>query len=211
MTGVNRRLFWVGLAVCAALGAGGWLAVRVDPAELDPERIRGWGWPAAAGYAVAMAVLGGFGLPPVVLLVPAGMVWPFWVAFLQAYAGGMGAAVIGFLGSRYALRSVVTPRIPPRLLAFERRLETHALGTVVGMRLLFYLFPPVNWMLGISRIPLGVFVVGTAAGMLPGTVMYLLAGKGLLGLLLERPLAGGLAVLAGVAGLAAWGWGRGRG
>ncbi|MEX2608066.1 MAG: VTT domain-containing protein [Kiritimatiellia bacterium] len=141
------------------------------------------GWPAAVGYALLIAVLGGCGVPPVLMILPAAAVWPFHVAFAQSLCGGMGAALIGFLLSRYFLRETVDPRIPPKIRQYEHRLETHGFSTVLVMRLLFYLFPPINWMLGISHISLATFLGGTFLGMIPGTLVYMLTGRGLIGFL----------------------------
>lgn len=160
-------------------------AWKFDVENLDLEDLRAIGPPLILAYTLAIALLGGFGVPPVLLLMPAAAVWSFPVALGQSLAGGLGASVLGFLMSRYWLRESVVPRIPPKIQAFEQRLELHGFSTVVVLRLLFYLFPPINWMLGISRIPLRTFIPATFLGMLPGTLIYLLAGKGVIGFLLS--------------------------
>jgi uncharacterized membrane protein YdjX (TVP38/TMEM64 family) len=119
------------------------------------------------------------GVPPVVLMVPTVEVWPFWISLIISLCGGLGASVTGFILSRYFFREKVAPRIPAKIARYEHRLETHGFSTVLVLRLLFYLFPPINWMLGISAIPLSVFVSATLLGMLPGTLVYLLTSKGL--------------------------------
>lgn len=187
MTKRRAHPFWAIGGVVLALGIGFWLAWYFDLEELDLEDIRRLGWPMIIGYTLVMIVLGGFGVPPVFFLVPAGAVWPFHIALGVGIAGGMGASMVGFWVARYWVRETVTPRIPPRLQRYEHRMESHPLRTVLVMRLVFHLFPPINWMLGISRIPLRTFAAGTLLGMLPGTLLYLLAGKGLVGVLLELP------------------------
>ncbi len=192
MTKRRAHPFWAIGGVVLALGVGFWLARVFDLEELDLDDIRRLGWPMIIGYTLVLIVLGGFGVPPVFFLVPAGAVWHFSIALGVGMLGGMGASMVGFWVARYWVRETVTPRIPPRLLRYEHRMETHPLRTILIMRLLFYLFPPINWMLGISRIPLRTFVIGTFLGMLPGTLLYLLAGKGLVGVLLELPKMLGL-------------------
>lgn len=171
--------------LAAALLVVFWLIIEstLGFGVFHPARIAALGWPAAVGYALLIAILGGFGVPPALLIVPAAAVWSFPVAFSQSMAGGMGAALIGFLLSRFLIRETVDPRIPPKIRRYEHRLETHGFSTVLMMRILFYLFPPINWMLGISHIPLSTFLVATSIGMIPGTLVYLLTGRGVISLL----------------------------
>ena len=147
------------------------------------------------GYFVLLVVAGGLGLPPVFLIAPAAGLWDFPAAVVLCLTGGLGASAFGFLLSRHALRDWVTPKIPPKIQKFEQRLETHAFSTVIVMRLLFYLFPPINWMLGVSRISLSTFLLATFLGMLPATFLYLWAGEGLIGFLLSLSLPHSLLIL----------------
>lgn len=176
-----RALFCIVLAVLI-FGITAW---TLDLDSMEPDHLRALGWPLILAYTLAIVLLGGFGVPPVLLLMPAVAVWTFPVALGQSLVGGLGASVLGFLMSRYWIREAAAPRIPPRIQRFEQRLEHHGFSTVIVLRLLFYLFPPINWMLGISRIPLRTFIPATFLGMLPGTLVYLWAGKGLLGFLLS--------------------------
>jgi phospholipase D1/2 len=56
----------------------------------------------------------------------------------------------------------------PRLRALDDRLERHGVATVVLLRLVLFLAPPLNWALGASRVRVRDYVVGTAIGVLPG-------------------------------------------
>lgn len=145
------------------------------------------GWLATIGYGCLIAILGGCGVPPVLLILPAGAAWPFPVAFPLTFLGGLGASLLGFSLSRYAFRDTITDRIPDRIARYEHHLESHAFGTVLVLRLLFFLFPPINWMLGLSRIPFNRFVTATSVGILPWTLVYLLTGQGLIALLTYLP------------------------
>lgn len=135
------------------------------------------------GHVLLIILLGGLGVPPVLFMVPSVAIWPFPVALGISLTGGLGSAVAGFFLSRYCLRETVEPRIPEKIAQYEHRLETHGLSTVLILRLLFYLFPPINWMLGISAISPAVFIGATVVGMIPGTFVYLMTGKGVIGLL----------------------------
>lgn len=171
------------LAILVTVSLSGFLAWKLDLHEISTEQVRSWGIPAMMGYTLVLVILGGLGVPPLLFIMPSIAIWPFPVAFVICMTGGLGASLFGFLLSRYCLRETVTPRIPEKISRYEHRLETHGISTVLILRLLFYLFPPINWMLGISAIPISVFLGATLVGMLPGTLVYLLTGTGLLGFL----------------------------
>lgn len=163
-------------------------------------------WLSWSGYLLFLILSGGVGLPPVFLILPAAGIWPFPQALLLSLLGGLGASVLGFMLARFGLRERVAAKIPPKILRFEQRLESHAFSTVIVLRLLFYLFPPINWMLGISRIPLRMFVPATLLGMLPATLLYLWAGKGLIAFLFSlSPYQSLLLLSAALTGLLLWG------
>lgn len=169
--------------------------------------LREWGLVAVAAYVVVFMLLGAVGVPPALLIVPAVWAWPPLTALSACCVGGLGASVLGFQGSRHFVRDWVEPRIPPHLRQYEERLERRALLTVIILRLLFFLFPPVTWLLGLSHITLGTFVLGTALGALPGMLLFVLTGHGVVGWLLDLPpqqLGVIFAILA--AGGAIWVW-----
>ena len=172
-----------------------WAFWKMNLSNVEIVSLRSLGWPLWFGCLVLMVIAGGLGLPPVLLIIPAATIWEFPMAFMLCLFGGLGASVLGFLLSRYALQEWVEPRIPLKIVKFEHRLETHAFSTVLVMRLLFYLFPPLNWMLGISHIPLVTFVLATLVGMLPATFIYVWAGQGLLGFILSLSLIQSVSLL----------------
>src|SRR5262249_10299202 len=50
----------------------------------------------------------------------------------------------------------------------DDRLERRGVATVIVLRLLLFLAPPLNWLLGASRVRTTDYVLGTALGILPG-------------------------------------------
>jgi uncharacterized membrane protein YdjX (TVP38/TMEM64 family) len=120
------------------------------------------------------------------------------LALAVSFAGGQGAALCGFLLSRYLARDLLADRIPPKLRSYEARLSNNAFRTVVVMRLLFYLLPPVNWMLGLTRMHVVKYAAGTLLGSAPGTFLLVLLGCSLVSWILSLPPPV-LAALAAVA------------
>ncbi len=168
------------LILVAGILLGSWFLLQhLHPGNVEIAALRSQGWPLVLAYVAGMMLAGGFGIPPVLFILPAAAVWSLPLAMFVCLSGGLGAATLGFYLARYGFRQKVSPKIPPRLLKFERRLESHAFSTVLVMRLLFYLFPPINWMLGLSCIRPLTFVCATFIGMLPATFLYLRAGQGI--------------------------------
>jgi uncharacterized membrane protein YdjX (TVP38/TMEM64 family) len=192
-------------AIVTTLILSGVIMWAFDLDEIGPGLVESWGWVAMIGYALLMMILGGLGVPPVIFIVPSVAFWSVPEALVITLTGGFGASAVGFFLSRYGLRETLEPRIPQKIARYEHRLETHGFSTVLVLRLLFYLFPPINWMLGISGIPAPVFFGATLLGILPGTLVYVLTGKGVLAFLksLGPVQFAALLVLAAV-GLWAW-------
>ena len=160
-----------------------WLATGMKlPSWLEPSSIRELGGIGIALYVLLMAGLGGLGVPPVVFMVPAAAVWgPAWLLPMNL-AGGALACQTGFWLSRHFLHDTLSARIPEKVLRYEHRLERHGFSTVLVLRLLFFLFPPINWMLGISDVSERDFRFGTLIGMIPWTLIYTFTGHGLVAL-----------------------------
>lgn len=167
----------------------------IAPPELvrDPQAVltnwaTQWGWIGIAGYVIISSVLTAVGVPPALFMAPIGLLWKTPLALSMAGVIGLAGSVLGFWGGRYIAREFFTMRIPPKLQAFEHRLEEHGLSTVIVLRLLFFLFPPVNWLIGVSQIRFRVFVIGTIIGGLPGTLFFTLTGTGLIDWLLGQSI-----------------------
>lgn len=138
------------------------------------------------------------GIPGFVYMAPAGIVWPVPLAIGLAWVGNMGASYIAFSFARWFARDWVSERIPPRMGTFSDRLETGGLWPVVLLRLVFGQLPPADWMLGVTRVPVRTFLIGTGIGIIPGVVIFVVAGGGILEALSDVPTAVQRAILMAV-------------
>ncbi|MDZ7640494.1 MAG: sulfotransferase [Desulfurivibrio sp.] len=147
----------------------------------------------ASGVALFLLIFIVIGniIPPVVFVVVAGLFWPFHLALLISFIGGIGTAVLSFVVSRHAARDFFNRHIPRKIKEYSIGIRRHGFETTIMLRLLFFLFPPVNWLLGISQIKTRDYILGTALGCLPGMVLYTYIGNGWLTWLLEEPLPRG--------------------
>jgi uncharacterized membrane protein YdjX (TVP38/TMEM64 family) len=164
----------VGVTFVAAWAAG--LHSRVTP-EVVAELV------ARAGILGPIAFVGLFvaaelvHLPGVLFVIAASALWPPAVAIPTAYAGALAASIVVFFVARRIVPATVRERLPEWLLRYEARLETHGLFTVIALRLVLFMLPTVHWLLGASRVSIRDFALGSAIGLLPGVVFYVLVGR----------------------------------
>lgn len=202
---MSRRARVFGIAAMAVL-AGGLVAAghasgvyQADRAEALLAELGIW---APILYVAAFALLEPFGAPGILFIVPASVVWPFWLAFLLSWIGAIGAGLVGFGFARAIGRDWVEAHLPGRLRAYDRKLAESGFATVILVRLLFFLAPPAHWVLGLSRVGVVPFVAGSAVGFLPGIALLTFVSMSLLDWLLAQPtqvwVGVGLLAAAGV-------------
>lgn len=176
---------WKTLAfVCAGLGlltAG--LTHRAELAQVSVwwlERSRALGPFGVALYAVGYVLSTVLLLPGSVLTLGAGYAWgPVWgVAVVSPTS--VAAATASFLLGRTLARAQVERRLgsDARLEAIDRALGAHGLKLVVLLRLSPVLpFNLLNYGLSLTRVRLRDYVLGSALGMFPATVLFVYLGS----------------------------------
>ena len=183
----------------ASIAALWWWLDGPNPFQSDESLhmwVEGLGLWGPAAYVSLFAVVGGLAVPGVLFLIPVGLMWPMPVAMALGYAGALGSCLVGFGFARWAGREAVQERLPERLKRHQEQLERHAFMAVLGLRLTLFLFPPANWLMGISSISWGHYVLATALGIIPGIVGFSLLGSELIPLLTsDRRVAVGCAAL----------------
>ena len=121
---------------------------------------------------MAVCVAGVFmHFPEVVLVALGGVALGAPKAFVYGWIACLIGATATFLVVRYLGRDWVQRGLAtrfPRLRALDDRLEQHGFRTVLVLRLLLFMAPPLNWALGATRVRLPHYVAGTALGTLPG-------------------------------------------
>jgi len=134
-------------------------------------------------FVVVMWCTQPFGVPGFVYMAPAGIVWPYPLAIVLAWVGNMGASYIAFSFARWSARDWVTVRIPTRMHRYDDRLESGGVWPIVLLRLVFGQLPPADWLLGVTKVSTRNFLIGTGIGIIPGVVLFVVAGGGLVELL----------------------------
>jgi phospholipase D1/2 len=109
--------------------------------------------------------------PEIVLVALGGVLFGTTAGFVYSWIASVLGTAATFLLVRYTAQAWVQRAMRdrlPRLRALDDRLERHGVVTVVVLRLVLFLAPPLNWALGASRVRTADYVVGTALGIVPG-------------------------------------------
>ncbi len=95
--------------------------------------------------------------------------------------GGTGGFALGWIGSpvgstgsflrarnclREALQRAVSSRFK-RVQALDERLEHRGFQTVLALRLMLFMAPPLNWAIGVTRVRFRHYILGSALGVIP--------------------------------------------
>ena len=109
--------------------------------------------------------------PEIVLVALGGVLFGAIWGFVYSWIASVAGTALAFLLVRYTAQAWVQRALRdrlPRLRALDDRLARHGVVTVVVLRLLLFLAPPLNWALGASRVGTADYVLGTALGIVPG-------------------------------------------
>ena len=184
----------VAVVLLLALGLAAWHATSLSGEEVRA-LLQGAGPWAPVIYVVSFALLEPFGVFGVFFVGPGSLLWEWPTLFALSWLGAVGAGIVGFVFARLLARDQVRSRIPERLRAYEDRLERSPLLGVILVRLAFFLWPPAHWLLGLSRVRFGTFVLGSMIGFAPGMAVFTWLGKSLVEEVTDFPLTGIAAVL----------------
>jgi uncharacterized membrane protein YdjX (TVP38/TMEM64 family) len=166
-----RALVLVGIVV-ALLGLS-WAADLTRYASLDGMRALVAAYdPYGPFVYMGVCIAGMFlYLPPLVLIALGGMLFGIVPAFAFGWVGCLLGATGTFLLVRYLARDEFQRRLGERFVrvrALDERLAHHGFTTMLVLRLVLFLSPPLNWALGASRVRTHHYVGGTALGIVPG-------------------------------------------
>ena len=159
--------------------AGCVLALLVDVP--DVATVRAWlDARGTAGWLLLLAALSLAPLAPVpraALSVLAGVLAGFWGGLALSLASGVLAALAGFWLARWLGRETVTGLAGPRLARADALLTRRgAVAVLVGRLLPVTPFTLVSYAGGLSGVAPGAYLLGTAIGIVPGSVLHVSIG-----------------------------------
>ncbi|HEY6006573.1 MAG TPA: TVP38/TMEM64 family protein [Anaeromyxobacter sp.] len=178
MSGPARKL---AVMMLAAGAAAGFLLLPLDRWLLSVvDSIRGAGALGVGAFSIAYVAATVLLLPGAALTAGAGFAYgPLWGTVLASPVSVV-AATLAFLLGRTVARRRIARRIAgnPRFAAIDEAIGEGGLKIVFLLRLSPLVpFNLLNYALGLSRVSLRDYVVASAVGMLPGTVLYVYLGS----------------------------------
>lgn len=164
---ISLVVFVVVLAVWL-YASGAYVAIDLESTRRELQHAGVWG---GALFVMAYACLQPLGVRSIVFLLSAPMIWDPTMALLLSWVGTIGASIVSFAFARFVARDWVQQRLPRGVRRLDDRLVTHGFRTVLLLRLFFYASPALQYGLGVSRVAVGPFLMGTVLGVAPLTVL----------------------------------------
>lgn len=168
------------LALVAVLTIG--LAVSLfHRASLDGANIGDvlddYGRFAPAVYVVAHVLASILFVPRIVMGVAAGLVFGLYWGAVWSMIGATAGALAGFLVARYINSGLLVIEELPRVGPLMRRIDAEGWRAVFVARIIPVLpHGLVNYALGLARISVPAYIVGSMLGMLPTVIVYVNLG-----------------------------------
>jgi phospholipase D1/2 len=143
----------------------GFARIQELSASVSETAARPWGPPLFVLISAAVLLLH---MPEIVVIVLGGMVYDFWTAFFLTWAGcGLGTTCT-FLVSRFFLRDYFKPKLEGSFLKrFDERFVKDGIVTMCMLRLILFLSPPLNWLIGATGIKTRDYIIGNFLGIAP--------------------------------------------
>jgi len=96
---------------------------------------------------------------------------PYW-GFLYVWVAAMLGATGAFLIGRYLGREFAASLIGDRLKKYDDAIERNGFATVLYLRLVYFPFSPMNFGMGLTKVPFKDYLWGTGLGILAGTFIF---------------------------------------
>lgn len=155
------------------------LAVVLGPPDIDGVRARvgeagAWG---PVLYFATYAALALIPCPKALLTAAGGALFGLWAGAGLALSAALVGALVSFAVGRLLGRDAVDRLTRGRLARIDELLRGHGLAAVLVVRLVPLVpFIAINYASGLSGVRLRHYVVGSAFGMIPGSLAYAALG-----------------------------------
>ncbi len=130
-------------------------------------------------YMIIYVITTSLSLPgAAVLTIAGGALFGLWVGTLVVSFASTTGATLACLVSRFLLRDWVQSKIGDRIKKINEGIEREGKFYLFTLRLIpIFPFWMINLAMGLTKIPLRTFYWVSQIGMLPGTIVYVNAGK----------------------------------
>ena len=134
---------------------------------------------SVAFFIVVYILVTSFSIPGAfVLTIAGGFLFGTLVGTLFVDIGATTGATLAFLSARYLLGNRVQERYSVQLKKFNEELEKNGTHYLLTLRFIpVFPFFLINFLSGLTKIPVKTFIWTTAIGIIPGTVVFAFAGR----------------------------------
>jgi uncharacterized membrane protein YdjX (TVP38/TMEM64 family) len=132
---------------------------------------------ASIAFVIAHMLASLLFVPRSVMAVVASTLFGFWTACFLAIVGATAGALVGFLVARYLNAGLIVPEEMKRIGPSLQRAERGGWRAVALVRLVPILpHAAANYALGLTRLNIGAYTIGSLIGMLPETYVFIQLG-----------------------------------
>ncbi|EAR26039.1 putative integral membrane protein [marine actinobacterium PHSC20C1] len=155
------------------------VALTLDIPSVD--EIQAWtesaGTLGAVIFMIAYAILTLTPAPKAVISIAAGLAWGLWVGTLLVLVGAIAGAALSFWIGRMLGRDAVEQYTGGRVRAVDEMLQKRGLVSMIALRLIPLIpFTVINYAAGLTAIRVRDYMLGTAIGIIPGTMAFVAVG-----------------------------------
>ena len=165
------------------VGIGGlvWLFSRIDPTDIQAF-VAGFGPWAPVVYIALFAILPAVFFPVAVLALAGGLLFGLWAGSMYTFLGAMINCTVMFWLARTVgyekVKSLVESRLSEK---WQNRLNAAAGREGFLLLIILRLIPAVpynliNYAFGLTRMSYGAYLLGSAMGIIPGTLVFINIG-----------------------------------
>jgi uncharacterized membrane protein YdjX (TVP38/TMEM64 family) len=136
-------------------------------------------WLSVAGFIALYVLVTSLSLPgAAVLTLAAGFLFGTLAGTVYVNVGATTGASAAFLSARYFLGKGLQEKYQSQLRKFNTEIERSGTSYLLTLRLIpVFPFFLINFLSGLTTIPLRTFIWTTSLGIIPGTVVYAFAGR----------------------------------
>ena len=134
---------------------------------------------SVATFIAVYVIVTALSIPGAVILTLAGgFLFGTAAGVLYVDAGATAGAVCAFLSARYLLGDRLQQKYGGQLAKFNGEMERNGASYLLTLRLIaVFPFFLINFLAGLTKVPLKTFLWTTAVGIIPGTAVFAYAGQ----------------------------------
>jgi len=141
--------------------------VSLEQVRSMVQSLGAYGAVAFVGLCVGVVLLH---MPEIVLIAIGGVLFGSVNGFLLGWIGSVAGSTCSFLIARYFMRDAVQRALLSRferIQAIDERLALRGFWTILVLRFVLFMAPPLNWAIGVTRVRMRDYVLGSALGVVP--------------------------------------------